>query len=227
MRVIQEREIDRVGGTRPIKVDIRLIATSNRDLEDCVRKGTFREDLFFRLNVVTIQVPPLRERPLDIEVLAKHFAVKYAESNGVPARAISEAALAKLTNHPWRGNVRELENAIHRAVLLGDGDGDEIGPDAVMLSFNEDRAETGNGTASAANGAAKIGANGSGQFVGQTVAEVERDLIVHTLSHCLGNRTHAANILGISIRTLRNKLKQYSEKGIKFPMPGKMDEAAL
>ncbi len=226
LRVIQEREIDRVGGSKPIKVDIRLIATSNRDLEECVRKGTFREDLFFRINVVTIQVPPLRARPLDIEILAKHFATKYAESNGVPVRVLSETAQAKLFDHPWRGNVRELENTIHRAVLLADGD--EIGPDAVMLSFNDVRADAGNDMASAAiNGVAMPGANGSGQFVGQTVAEVERDLIVHTLSHCLGNRTHAATILGISIRTLRNKLKQYSESGIKVPMPGKMDTATL
>ncbi len=226
LRAIQEREIDRVGSNQPIKVDIRLIATSNRDLEDCVRKGKFREDLFFRLNVVTIQVPPLRARPLDVEVLAKHFAIKYAESNDMPVRAISEAAWAKLSDHPWRGNVRELENTIHRAVLLADGD--EIGPDAVMLSFNDDRAEAGNGMASTAvNGSAGLGAGGQGQFVGQTVAEVERDLIVQTLSHCLGNRTHAANILGISIRTLRNKLKLYTQDGIKVPMPGKLDEATL
>src|ERR1700751_479823 len=122
LRAVQEREIDRVGGTQPIKVDIRLIATSNRDLDAEVSKGTFREDLYFRLNVVNLHVPPLRERPKDIEPLAEFFIKKYAELNALPARRLSEALRLNLGQYHWRGNVRELENAMHRAVLLGSGD---------------------------------------------------------------------------------------------------------
>ena len=118
LRAIQEREIDRVGGTQPLKVDIRLLATSNRDLEEEVRKGDFREDLFYRLNVVNISLPALRERPQDIDVLADHFTRKYAKANGVPTPQIAEEARLRLRGHHWRGNVRELENTMHRAILL-------------------------------------------------------------------------------------------------------------
>lgn len=202
LRAIQEREIDRVGGTQPIKIDIRLIATSNRDLDAEVRKGGFREDLYFRLNVVNLQVPPLRERPKDIEPLAEFFVRKYAEVNALPLRRLSPELREKLRQHPWRGNVRELENTMHRAVLLSHGD--EIGPDAVMLQpVRAADAET--------SVAGRMG------LVGRTVADVERDLIIETLQHCLGNRTHAANILGISIRTLRNKLQQYRQEGVAVP----------
>src|SRR5690606_11372103 len=125
LRAVQEREIDRVGGTQPVKVDFRLIATSNRDLEEEVRRGTFREDLYFRLNVVSLHLPPLRARPEDIPALAEHFVAKYAEVNGVPTPRLSDEALAVLQAHRWRGNVRELENTLHRAVLLQRGS--EIG----------------------------------------------------------------------------------------------------
>ncbi|MBL8670339.1 MAG: sigma-54-dependent Fis family transcriptional regulator, partial [Alphaproteobacteria bacterium] len=175
LRAIQEREIDRVGGTQPIRVDIRLIATSNRDLEADVRAGNFREDLYFRLNVVNIHMPSLRDRPLDIAPLAAYFADKYAKANGLPDRPLSATALDMLTGHHWRGNVRELENAMHRAVLLARGA--EIGPDAIMLSGSRPTA------------AAAV-QPGDAALVGRTVAEVERDLIINTLQHCLGNRTH-------------------------------------
>jgi len=208
LRAIQEREIDRVGGTTPVKIDIRILATSNRNLEDEVRKGNFREDLFFRLNVVNLRLPSLRDRPQDIEMLATHFSKKYAAVNGLPLRGLADAAMAKLKAHGWRGNVRELENTMHRAVLLASGS--EIGPDAIMLG-DQMPADAGRPTASAAQPSAGE-AGGKSDLVGLTVAEVERRLIVDTLQHCLGNRTHAANILGISIRTLRNKLKQYSEE---------------
>ncbi len=208
LRAVQEREIDRVGGTQPIKVDIRLIATSNCDLEEAVRKGEFREDLYFRLNVVTLRIPALRERVRDIEILAEHFVSKYTDSNGLPARRLSATAREILNRHPWRGNVRELENTMHRAVLLAGGE--EIGPEAIMLAPLKR-----GGDEDASSGAA-----GAGGLVGHTVAEVERDLILGTLSHCLGNRTHAANILGISIRTLRNKLQQYRQEGLNVPLPG-------
>src|SRR5271156_5328109 len=127
LRAVQEREIDRDGGLQPIKIDIRLIATTNRALDDAVRKGEFREDLYFRLNVVNLRIPALRERPRDIEMLAEHFLKKYAEANGLPVRPLPAAAQDLLTRHSSRGNVRELENAMHRAVLLARGD--EIGPE--------------------------------------------------------------------------------------------------
>src|ERR1700756_1655782 len=130
LRALQERVIDRVGGARPVPVDIRIVATSNRNLGEAVREGTFREDLLFRLNVVNLKLPPLRERPADILELAQHFAKKYAEANGVPTRPLSAEARRVLTTNRWRGNVRELENTMHRAVLMAQGD--EIGPEAIL-----------------------------------------------------------------------------------------------
>ena len=223
LRAIQEKEIDRVGGGKPVKVDIRVIATTNRDLAEEVRKGTFREDLFFRLNGVTLELPALCTRPRDIELLAEHFGKKYAEANGLPERPITASTMEKLLGHGWRGNVRELENTMHRAVLLAEGD--EIGPDAILLTDPPVAADGSNGNSTESTAGETSGL--SGPLVGRTVADVERDLILETLAHCLGNRTHAANILGISIRTLRNKLKQYSEKGIRVPTPGETDRAAV
>src|SRR5258707_4236270 len=130
LRALQERIIDRVGGTRPVPVDIRVIATSNRNLADVVRDGTFREDLLFRLNVVNLKIPPLRERPADVLELAQHFAKKYADANGVPVRPLSADARGGLTSTRWQGNVRQLENTIHRSVPMAQGD--EIGIDAIL-----------------------------------------------------------------------------------------------
>lgn len=226
LRAIQEREIDRVGGGKPVKVNIRIIATSNRDLAEEVKRGNFREDLFFRLNVVNLRVPPLRQRPQDVDALAEHFARKYAETNGIGYRPLSEAARSILRAHDWPGNVRELENTLHRAVLLASGN--EIGPSAILLPDGSrhraaDAASVASGGASGAGGMEQAGAS----LVGRTVADVERDLIIDTLKHCLGNRTHAANILGISIRTLRNKLNQYQQEGVPVPAPGEGVRAAL
>ena len=221
LRAIQERMIDRVGGTTPVKVDIRIIATSNRDLSEAVREGVFREDLLYRLNVVNLKIPALRDRPGDILALAKFFAEKYARANGLPLRKLSEAACQQLMANPWPGNVRELENTMHRATLLSSGD--MIEADAIRMP---DGAPVSNGGACAtdplAARAAQTAEAVSKSLVGQTVAEVERDLIMDTLHHCLGNRTHAANILGISIRTLRNKLNQYANEGIPVPKPGEI-----
>jgi two-component system, response regulator FlrC len=215
LRALQEREIDRVGGSKPVKVDIRVIATSNRDLTQAVKDGSFREDLFYRLNVVNLRLPPLRERPGDILALAEHFGRKYAAANGMPERPLSTQARQRLLSHRWPGNVRELENAMHRAVLLSSST--EIEEFAIRLPDGapmptSPAAET----ARAASVAAEAVTRG---LVGQTVAAVEQQLIIDTLSHCLGNRTHAANILGISIRTLRNKLKEYSDAGVSVPPP--------
>ncbi|MGB6086471.1 sigma-54-dependent transcriptional regulator [Parvibaculum sp.] len=218
LRAIQEREIDRVGGKTPVKVNIRIIATSNRDLQAEARAGRFREDLFYRLNVVNLQLPALRERPADILALAEHFAARYAKANSLPAKVLSADAKNFLARHHWAGNVRELENTMHRAVLLATGQ--EIDVNAIRLpdgSRLED-ASLGGVVQKAAAAADAV----SRGFVGKTVAEVEQDLILQTLDHCLGNRTHAANILGISIRTLRNKLKEYGEQGISVPNPGEV-----
>ena len=244
LRAIQEREIDRVGGSKPVRVNIRLIATSNRDLEKHVRDEKFREDLYFRLNVFNLQIPALRERPGDIQALTDHFILKYSEANGLPNRPITIKALKRLEEHKWRGNVRELENTIHRAVLLASGD--TIDESAIMLT-GESLVENGNnsnspvpslGSAAASAGAPpplvstnplSVNSDTNSEnvdLVGKTVAEVERQLIINTLEHCLGNRTHAATILGISIRTLRNKLKAYSDEGVNITSVEELEEAA-
>jgi DNA-binding NtrC family response regulator len=224
LRAIQEREFDRLGSNTPIKVNIRVVATSNQDLAQAAAAGTFREDLYYRLNVVNLQLPPLRDRPSDLPLLAQHFVHKYSESNGLPERPISDAGLRALAAHRWPGNVRELENAMHRAVLLATGE--EIDPSAILLG--DGNAPITQGAAAVAatvlsgNGVMVGGPNASadeGGFMGRTVAEVEREVILDTLHHCLGNRTHAANILGISIRTLRNKLKLYAGDGVHVPSP--------
>ncbi|GJL89875.1 MAG: sigma-54-dependent Fis family transcriptional regulator [Minwuia thermotolerans] len=234
LRAIQEREIDRVGGSKPVKVDIRVIATSNRDLAEEVRQGNFREDLLYRLNVVNLVLPPLRERLEDVALLADHFVRKYADANAVPPRPLSTAALAVLKRHAWPGNVRELENTMHRAVLLATED--EIEEMAIVLPDGSRPAATQSPVAvvAAATGGAAVSSlpvegedAEAANLVGRTVAEVERQLILETLDHCLGNRTHAANILGISIRTLRNKLKAYTEEGISVPGPGEMRRYAV
>ncbi len=213
LRALQERVIDRVGGTQPVKVDIRVLATSNRNLAEEARKGTFREDLLYRLNVVQLRLPPLRDRPSDILELAGHFARKYAEANGLAPRPLSAEARRLVSQNPWPGNVRELENTLHRAVLLASGA--EIDADAIRSPDGEALAAA--SPAARAVQAAEAVARG---FVGRSLAEVERDLILDTLDHCLGNRTHAAKILGISIRTLRNKLNEYTNAGIPVAEPG-------
>jgi DNA-binding NtrC family response regulator len=222
LRAIQEREIDRVGGQKPVKVNIRILATSNRDLVQAVKSGVFREDLLYRLNVVNLRLPALRERPGDILALAEHFVKKYAAANGLPEKPLGDFTRQRLLSHNWPGNVRELENAMHRAVLLSTGP--EIEEAAIRLP---DGQPLSNGPSDLAGEAAQRAASVAGSaadlatraLVGQTVAQVEQQLIIDTLSHCLGNRTHAANILGISIRTLRNKLKEYSEAGVSVPAP--------
>ena len=200
LRAIQEKEIDRLGGKAPIKVDTRIIATSNRNLEQCVADGTFRQDLYYRLNVINLNIPDLKDRPGDIIVLAKHFIKKYSELNELPMKDLSKEAENLLLAYTWPGNVRELENTMHRAVLLSTGD--EIDADAVMLK--DKVSET-----------AKPAEQPSD--VGQTVASMERKLILDTMESTSWNRSTAATILGISIRTLRNKLKQYQDEGYQIP----------
>jgi len=204
LRAIQERVIDRVGGSSPVPVDIRILATSNRNLREEASRGRFREDLYYRLNVVNIQIPPLRERPQDIIALAGHFAIYFSELNGLPKRTFSPDARRALLSNAWNGNVRELENVVHRAVLISRSD--EIGNESIILQDSAGNMPFGQDLTTKAAQTAEAMTRG---LVGRTVSEVEKRLIIDTLDHCLGNRTHAAKILGISIRTLRNKLNEY------------------
>jgi two-component system response regulator FlrC len=219
LRAIQEREIDRVGGAKPVQVNIRIIATSNRILQEAVLSGDFREDLLYRLNVMNLHIPPLRERPKDVVALATYFVDNYASANGLPPRRLSEEAYERIQSAAWHGNVRELENAMHRAVILARSEeiavDDLRTPDGRPVPVNAMDA-----TAERAVAAAEGAIKGAAVRIGQTVAEVEQELILSTLDHCLGNRTHAANILGISIRTLRNKLRAYHDAGITIAAPG-------
>ncbi len=197
LRAIQEKEIDRVGGTTPIKVNLRVIATSNRNLRNEVTEGKFREDLFFRLNVIHLQLPSLRERKEDIKAFAESFAEKFAKSNGIPTPKITSDAMELLINHNWPGNVRELENTMHRAVLLNNNG--MIDKTSLLMESPKVTSEIIEGD------------GGLESLVGRTVSDVEKELILSTLSHVSGNRSKAAEILGISIRTLHNKLKEYEE----------------
>lgn len=228
LRVLQEKEITRIGSNDAVKVDVRILATSNRNLEDSIKKGEFREDLYFRLTVVKLELPALRERPADIVPLAKFFADKYADANGLAKKRLAKDTEKKLSAYNWRGNIRELENTMHRAILMSMED--ELEPDAVHLQDSDFTAghSSGAGASSAPSPSGVGGATSSAtsepknlaaaeNLIGRTIADVERDMIVSTLDHCLGNRTHAANILGISIRTLRNKLAQYKDEGIDIP----------
>ncbi len=201
LRALQEREIERLGGAEPVKIDVRILAATNRDLASDAAAGRFREDLYFRLNVIRLHLPPLRDRPQDVAALADHFARKFADLNGLPYRRLTPDSYRVLETQAWRGNVRELENCMHRAVLLSSGEA--ITPDALAL---------GDVPVTASNSA-------TGALVGRRVEEVERDLILQTLSHTLGNRTRAAIMLGISIRALRNKLHDYTSRGVAVPPP--------
>lgn len=223
LRVLQEKEITRVGSNDPVKVDVRIVATSNRNMEDFVKAGSFREDLYFRLNVVNIALPPLRERPSDIARLSQFFADKYADVNGIGRKKVSSGALSVLQACQWRGNIRELENTMHRAILISAKD--EIEAEAIFTQSGLSAsapvaAAVSPATSSSTPVQAAAGVKNPGgveAIIGRTLADVERDMILNTLDHCLGNRTHAANILGISIRTLRNKLNQYKDEGIDVP----------
>jgi len=198
LRAIQERSIDRVGGTSSIPVDVRIIAISNRDLKTEVKEGRFREDLFYRINVIPLTIPPLRERKKDIPILSRHFLEKYGSLYAKPVTRISDAALSVLMGLEWPGNVRELENTIERAVLLTETD--SILPEHLFLEHEE--ADT--------DPSPRI-------RPGLTVREMERELICQTLKKVDHNRTHAAEMLGISIRTLRNKLREYKAEGLSEP----------
>jgi DNA-binding NtrC family response regulator len=197
LRVLQEKVVDRLGGTKPVAIDTRVIATCNVDLKKAVETGRFREDLYYRINVLPFNIPPLRERADDIAVLADHFIQKISGQNGKWVEKISDAALTCLKSRQWKGNVRELGNVIERAVLVADGT--TILPDHLLL--DADRSEV---------------SQDNSPLVGTTVKDMEKTLIFKTLEHVNENRTHAAKLLGISIRTLRNKLKEYRAESLQW-----------
>jgi DNA-binding NtrC family response regulator len=208
LRVLQEREFERIGSSKTIKVDVRVIATTNRHLEECIERGEFRQDLYFRLNVVPIHLPPLRERKDDIMLLAEHFIERSARKNGVQVRSMSEACRAALLDHSWPGNVRELQNVIERAVILC-MDSDQLQVDHLGLTPYSTRAGA---VTSTRLPEVEVPAETDRKF--HTLDEVEKHHILMALERCRGNRTHAAKVLGISVRTLRNKLNEYSGKGL-------------
>lgn len=191
LRVIQEGEVERLGGSAPIKVNVRLIATTNRSLHTMVEKGEFREDLFYRLNVIPLEIPPLRKRVKDIELLSRFFVEMSSAENGLSPKQFSADSLKKLIHWDWPGNVRELQNVIERSVLLSQSD--LIQENEISIKdYGRSREER-------------------GVKPGMTVSEVEKLLILKTLDFTGQNRTKAAQLLGISIRTLRNKINEYKQ----------------
>ncbi|MDQ6988618.1 MAG: sigma-54 dependent transcriptional regulator [Mariprofundaceae bacterium] len=195
LRVLQEGEVDRLGGNKPIQVDVRIIATSNRNVEQSVAEGKFRQDLYYRLNVVTVVLPPLRSRLVDILPLAKHFLERFAQMYQRDMPELSPQGLEILQHHTWDGNVRELENCMHRSFLMcteGIIQAEHLGLQGLLSNHVANQEST----------TCDVQA-------GMSIRHMERALIEQTLEHVQGNRTEAAKLLGISIRTLRNKLKEY------------------
>jgi DNA-binding NtrC family response regulator len=193
LRFLQEREFERVGGNQTVKVDVRVVAATNRDLAQCVKNGTFREDLYYRLNVVSIEMPPLRARPSDIPLLAVRFLTRFANENEKQVSGFSDEALAALTRYEWRGNVRELENAVERAVVVCRG------KEIALSDLSSHIAET-----------PAVHADGMPVIPGASLADLERFTILRTLEHTGGSTSQAAEILGVSIRTIQYRMHQYS-----------------
>jgi len=205
LRVLQEREFEKIDDARTIHIDVRIIATTNRDIEKYIEDGKFREDLFFRLNVVPVKLPPLAERREDIPLLVEHFIAKYASEHSREVAGISEDAMSHLQRQDWPGNVRELENAVERAIVLCE---EKILQVKHFLS----------GFAPLSKEDTTVSAPvdfSSGPLA--TIAEMEKQMIFKALQENGGNRTRAAEILGISIRTLRNKLREYRGAGLDIP----------
>jgi DNA-binding NtrC family response regulator len=232
LRVLQEREVDRVGGKDPISIDVRVLATTNRNLEDYVREGKFRADLFYRLNVIPLTLPPLRERKTDIKLLTEYFMRQFLGEN---APKLSDEILSALMNHPWPGNIRELQNAVQRAAILSAGATPRqsdfllsMNPSEQLEAMREERvappqlgAERPQRLHEAVETIRDTHTQGilteDGGLVirsGTTVEDMERALILETLRAKNNNRTEAAKLLGISIRTLRNKLNDYRQGGL-------------
>ncbi len=202
LRALQEREIERIGGSGPVSIDTRIIATSNRDIASAVASGDFRQDLYYRLYVIHLKVPALRERPKDVMLLAQHYLNHYATQFGRGSVQFSQEAANRLLNYPWPGNVRELQNVMQRAILMAKSaiiKGDELPLEAAKSLENLDWVKT--------------------LPIGKSMYEVETKFIIETLKRHSGNRTHAAKTLGISLRTLRNKINEFTAAGLEVPSP--------
>jgi two-component system, response regulator FlrC len=230
LRVLQEGELDRVGGTETVKVDVRVLATTNRNIQEWVDQGKFRQDLFFRLNVIPLKLPPLKERGEDMLELARFFVDKYCAEYGLPRLEFSEEAVSWLTGYDWPGNVRELQNLMERSVLLA-GNGpiqkhhflldDESWPLLEEQAAAEAREAPQPGQSEEREHVARpLSGEDAENFLGGRVLpllEMERIMIMRGLEHTSGNRTRAAELLGISVRTLRNKLNEYRSQGLEIP----------
>jgi two-component system NtrC family response regulator/two-component system response regulator HydG len=200
LRFLEEREFERVGGNKTYKVDVRIVAATHRDLRKKLQDGSFREDLYYRLNVIEVHIPPLRERSGDIPLLAHHFLRKYAKANQKEVRQIADDAMAMLLRHPWPGNVRELENAIERAVVLTDQ------PVLTTDHFPTLRRTAPEGVEGGAEKAARVSIPGS------TLEELEREAILRTLEAVGGSTSRAAQLLQVSTRKIQYKLKEYQRQ---------------
>ena len=208
LRVLQEQEFERVGGSKTIKVDVRVIATTNRDLEESVEKGEFRQDLFFRLNVIPIYVPPLRERVGDIQFLAEKFRELFVRKHGVSVDGFSESVVVSLSDHDFPGNVRELQNVIERAVILCDPDG-VIQPEQLNLlgqALGRAKAQT--------QEEIEADDDDTGENSFPSMDDVEKEHILLALGQAEFNRSKAAKMLGMNVRTLRNKINSYRETAV-------------
>jgi two-component system response regulator PilR (NtrC family) len=205
LRVIQEREFRRVGGTKDVKVDVRVIAATNRDLEKAVAEGEFREDLYYRLDVIPIHLPPLRMRPGDIPVLAKHFFERFAKTNGKPAPTLTQEAIRVLVDHEWRGNVRELENLVERVVAIGTGP--EVTDEDLRTWLHRPTAQpaTGNGVPQ--------DLPPDGLDLEELISRIEKDLLLKALERSRWVKKKAARLLGLNSRSFRYRLEKYAIKG--------------
>ncbi|MFW6415373.1 MAG: sigma-54 dependent transcriptional regulator [Thermodesulfobacteriota bacterium] len=214
LRVLQDGKIDRLGGTETLQVDVRVLATTNRDLEECVANGTFREDLFYRLNVIPIHLPSLKEREQDILLLAEHFIRKFCKEYNLPLMELTQEARQWMLNHEWPGNVRELQNLMERAVLLAGGK--RIKPSHFLLQEEDLDEEVQQDQEQAEQSTEAEGGPVEDQVDNQGLIplyEMEKRMIYKGLAHTEGNRSQAAKLLGISVRTLRNKLNEYRQDG--------------
>jgi transcriptional regulator with GAF, ATPase, and Fis domain len=205
LRVLEEEEFERVGGNTTIKVDVRVVATTNRDLATEVKAGRFREDLYYRLHVLPIHVTPLRERAKDIVPLTKHFLAHYARSQGQPIPQITPAAEQRLMSWSWPGNVRELENVVQRAVVLMQGNTLDA-PDLVFGAAT--------GPVAVLQGGAPAAQSTKPMLANRPLADIEREAILETLASTGGNKTEAARRMGVSARTLSNKMKLWRQLGL-------------
>lgn len=203
LRVLQEQEIQKVGSSETKKVDVRVIATSNRSLSDAIKEGSFRDDLYHRLAVFPLSVPPLCDRRSDIPLLVTHFVNKYCHLYGLPMKDISDILLDYFMSYPWPGNVRQLENMVQRGVLLS-AERDVVEPEDVFNDFFTDAATAEHGTPGSYDVGSRL----------TTIEEMERHMIMKALNESDNNQQRAAEQLGISARTIRNKLKKYREEGL-------------